>query len=87
MVRLQVKDNHMKTTRHVLKAAEVSLDRPLPLSLDPAAIDGCGASQSDPDVASARITQNHPEYTVIEVTCPCGRVIHIRCDRNDGEAI
>lgn len=76
-----------KATRHVLKAAEVALDRPLQLSLDPAVTDGCGASHAGPDAASARITQDHPDYTVIEVTCPCGRIIHIRCDRHDGEAI
>jgi len=27
-----------------------------------------------------RITENHPEFAVIEVTCRCGSKTYIRCD-------
>jgi 23S rRNA-/tRNA-specific pseudouridylate synthase len=76
-----MKDNQMsRITRHVLKAAEVTLDDPFQLSLDPAAAAPCAASRSAPAVSSVRITQNHPDYAVLEVTCPCGRTTHVRCD-------
>jgi hypothetical protein len=68
-----------KTMRHVLKAHEVTLREPLHLDLDPAAPHDA-KSRCDGAPASVRVAQNHPEYAVIEVTCPCGRTAHIRCD-------
>jgi hypothetical protein len=76
-----VKDNEMpKTTQHILKAAEVTLDDRLRLSLEPAAPASCAVPHGAPAASSVRITQNHPDYATIEVTCPCGRTTHIRCD-------
>lgn len=73
-----------KTIRHVLKADEVALDDSFPLSLDPAAAAAPGATSRPAPAAPAgpgvRITQSHPDYAVIEVTCPCGRTTSIRCD-------
>lgn len=69
-----------KTIRHVLKAAEVVVDDPVRLSIDPHAGAGRGGSASTPAGSSARIAQTHAEYAVIEVTCSCGRTTHIRCD-------
>lgn len=56
------------------------MDDPLQLSIDPTAATCCSGSRSVPAASSVRITQNHPEYAVLEVTCPCGRTTHIRCD-------
>jgi UDP-N-acetylmuramyl pentapeptide synthase len=69
-----------KAARHVLKAAEVSLDEPFPLSLDPAAMADCSAARAPSTAAGARIVQSRPEYVVIEVTCSCGKTTQIRCD-------
>ena len=69
-----------KTTRHVLKATEVALDNPVQLAIDPTAATDCCRSKSAPAGPSARITQTHPDYAVIEVTCACGRTTHVRCD-------
>ncbi|MEN6424057.1 MAG: hypothetical protein ABFE13_01745 [Phycisphaerales bacterium] len=69
-----------KTIRHVLKAAEVTLDDPVQLAIDPAATTGCCGPKSAPAGPSARITQTHPEYALIEVTCACGRTTQVRCD-------
>lgn len=68
-----------KTIRHVLKAAEVTLEAPLALSLDPTAAPG-GGSRSAGAAARVRIAQNHADYAVIEITCPCGRTTYVRCD-------
>ncbi len=35
------------------------------------------AALSTPQV---RITENHPEFAVIEVTCRCGSKTYLRCD-------
>jgi hypothetical protein len=70
----------MKTVRRILKADEVALEEPLQLSIAPA-VTLCG---HDPQAASAapaiRITQNHAQYAIIEITCPCGRTTYVRCD-------
>ena len=69
-----------KTTRRVLKAAQVALSDPLRLSLDPAAPAGGEAAQPGAAAPRVRLVQNHPEYAVIEVTCSCGKTTQVRCD-------
>lgn len=69
-----------KTARHVLKAAEVTLEDPVQLSIDPSATTGCSPARSAPAGPVARIAQSCPEYAVIEVTCVCGRTVQVRCD-------
>lgn len=69
-----------QVARQVLKAAEVSLNSPVRMSLDPAVPADGGVSSSSPTTSGVRIVQNHPEYVVIEVTCPCGTTTQIRCD-------
>ncbi len=69
-----------QVARQVLKAAEVALNSPIRMSLDPSAMAEGAASPSSPTASGVRIVQNHPEYVVIEVTCPCGRTTQIRCD-------
>jgi hypothetical protein len=75
-----MRDDGMKAERHVLKAAEVSPGGPFQLSIDPAAMADGGASRPPSAASNVRIVESHPEYAVIEVTCPCGRTTHVRCD-------
>jgi len=68
-----------KTARRVLKADEVALRDPFRLDLDPA----LPAGPEPPSAAtgpSARIVQTHPQYAIIEVTCPCGKTTYVRCE-------
>lgn len=70
-----------KSTRHVLKAAEVVVTDPLRLSIDSsAATVSCGRSRTVGEGSTVRLVENHPEYAVIEITCPCGRSTQVRCD-------
>ena len=80
------KSNDMtaKTMRHILKAAEVVLDAPVQLTIDPDATPGCCGSKSASGGPTVRIVQTHPEYAVIEVTCACGSTIQVRCDYASG---
>ena len=70
----------LKTARHILKANQVAFDGPLHLGLDPAGRPYGTTAPCDSAGPSARVTQNHPQYAIIEVTCACGKTTYIRCD-------
>lgn len=70
----------LKTARHILKANQVAFDGPLHLGLDPAGRPPGAGPQCASAGPRARITQNHPQYAIIEVTCACGNTTYIRCD-------
>ncbi len=75
----------LKTTRRILKANEVAFCDPFHLDLEPAVLPADSESSSDVAGPSVRIAQNHPQYAVIEVTCPCGRTTYIRCEYDSGK--
>ena len=75
-----------KTTRHVLKADEVALEGPLRLGLGPTTAPAGSAPRPASAAATVRVIQNHPDYAVIEVICPCGRVTEIRCEYATADA-
>ena len=66
--------------RHVLKANEVQFAGPLRLPLDPTAPLETGRPALTSEPAHIRITENHPEYALVEVTCSCGKTTLVRCD-------
>jgi RNase P subunit RPR2 len=65
---------------HVLKADRVQFEDPFPLRIDRAAGSQCDGPHRPSVPARIRIAENHPEFAVIEVTCPCGRITHVRCE-------
>ena len=65
---------------HVLKANRVRLEKPVRLSIDGAGTvedTGVRPPEAHPRV---RLAENGPEFAVLEVTCSCGQVIHVRCE-------
>ncbi len=36
--------------------------------------------------AQVRIVEKHPEFAVVEVTCPCGEKTGVRCDYADAQS-
>ncbi len=36
--------------------------------------------------AQVRIVEKHPEFAVVEVTCPCGEKTDIRCEYADAQS-
>jgi hypothetical protein len=70
----------LRTTRHVLKAHEVALEGQLHLGIEPVAQRQGTEPQSSSAAPTARVAQSHPDYAVIEVTCPCGKTTYIRCE-------
>ncbi len=75
----------LKTSRRILKANEVAFRDPLHLDLDPAVPAAGLESSSGVAGPSVRIAQNHPQYAVIEVKCPCGKTTYIRCEYDSGK--
>ena len=75
----------LKTTRHILKADEVAFRDPFHLDLDPVALPAGPESLSAAAGPSVRIAQNHPQYAVLEVKCPCGKTTYIRCEYDTGK--
>lgn len=65
---------------HVLKANRVRLEEPVQLSIDGTGTPGHAGSHRPQTQSSVRIAQSNPEFAVLEVTCACGKVIHVRCD-------
>jgi len=64
---------------HVLKANRVRLEEPLRLSIDGAGMPG-RAGSCPSGAPRVRVAQSNPEFAILEVTCGCGKVIHVRCD-------
>ncbi len=65
---------------HVLKANRVRLEEPLRLSIDGMGTAGHAGSHRPQTQPHVRIAQSNAEFAVLEVTCSCGKVIHVRCD-------
>ena len=75
-----------KITRHVLKADEVALEGPLRLGIGATTAPAGGAPRPASAAPTVRVTENHPDYAVIEVTCPCGRITQVRCEYATADA-
>lgn len=75
-----------KTMRSVLRASEVQFQGPLRLGLDATSRPepkAQSATQHAPAQARVRITENHPEFALVELTCSCGKTTYVRCDYAD----
>jgi hypothetical protein len=74
----------LQTTRRILKADEVAFRDPFHLDLNPVVPPAGIEAPSAAAGPSVRIAQNHPQYAIIEVTCPCGKATYIRCEYDTG---
>ncbi|MCL5282332.1 MAG: hypothetical protein M1376_20795 [Planctomycetes bacterium] len=75
----------LKTTRRILKANEVAFRDPLHLDLDPVVSTAGTEAPATTAGPSVRIAQNHPQYAIIEITCPCGKTTYLRCEYDTGK--
>jgi hypothetical protein len=71
----------VRTSGRVLKSEHVELEGVYYLDGAQAASSGTEPPQGHPAVTAAgvRILENHREYALVEVTCPCGRKMALRC--------
>ncbi len=75
----------IKPTRHMWKPDEVAICDPFHLDLNPAPLPAAPEAPAATTGPSVRIAQNHPQYAIIEVTCPCGKTTYIRCEYDTGK--
>lgn len=64
-----------------MKSSDVKVEGQFYLDLQPAP-PPARLSQADPNLTEPQvhIAENHPEYAVLELTCSCGKISHIRCE-------
>ncbi len=72
----------MKTSRHVLKANAVRFEGTFSLGLTPGACLSSDKRAGGSAASRIRITENHPDYAIVEVVCSCGKTTYVRCDYN-----
>ena len=70
----------VRASGRILKGREVKLEGKLTLDITRAETGQprqSGTALAEPQV---RIVENHPEFTVIEITCTCGTGMCLRCE-------
>ncbi len=65
---------------HVLKASRVQLGAPVRLNIDGTETPRLAGSRRPGAQPRVRIVETHADFVVLEVTCACGGVTHVRCD-------
>ncbi len=70
----------MKTANRVLKANEVEMSGTYSLATGSPSSSTALESTSAQGPAGARIVEQHPQYTLLEITCACGHVMQVKCD-------
>ena len=65
---------------HVLKASRVQRGAPVRLSIDDTDTPRYAGSRRPGTQARVRIVESNAEFVVLEVTCACGGVTHVRCE-------
>ena len=72
---------------HVLKASRVQLGAPVRLSIDGTETPGHVGSRQPGAQPRVRIVESNAQFVVLEVTCACGGVTHVRCEYPAGNAV
>jgi len=65
---------------HVLKANQIRLEEPVRLSIGGTSGPHHSGTAATEPPAHIRVTESNPDFAVLEVTCSCGRVIHVHCE-------
>jgi len=65
---------------HVLKANQVQLEEPVRLSIGgTSTLHHSGAAAAEAP-ARVHVAESNADFAVLEVTCSCGKVIHVHCE-------
>jgi hypothetical protein len=71
---------------HVLKADRVRLEEPLRLNMNGTGTPEHAGSHRPAVQPRVRIAQSRPDFAILEVTCACGKVTHVRCEYGHPDA-
>ena len=69
-----------KAAGRILKGNDVKLEGCFRLDAGQSSPGSANQRNAGSVPAQVRITENHPEFAVIEVTCGCGAKTHIKCE-------
>jgi hypothetical protein len=72
---------------HVLKANRVQLGAPVRLSIDGTDTPTHAGSRRPGIQPRVRIVESNAQFAVLEVTCACGAVTHVRCEYQARNAV
>lgn len=75
-----------KTASHILKSNNVKLEGQFHLDIGQGTPTSANKKNTTSAPAKASIVENHPEFTVIELTCRCGMKTYIKCEYTDTQA-
>ncbi len=64
---------------HILRGNEVEIEGHYDLGAGKPGLATAEANQFD-DTDQVRIVENCPQYTIIEITCACGKTSYVRCE-------
>jgi hypothetical protein len=76
----------LKTATRILKSENIKLEGRFQLDIGQTESDLPKRTIPASSPPQARMSENHPDYAVIEVTCSCGTTISIRCEYAEAQA-
>lgn len=69
-----------KTAGHILRSDQVKLEGTVRVGTAQVIANEQGNRSRGAEAQQVRIVENHPEFTVIEVTCSCGARTYLKCE-------
>ena len=75
-----------RPTGHILKSNDVKLEGRFHLDAGQDVPNSAHEKNTTLSPAQVRIVENHPEFSVMEVTCGCGAKTYIRCEYADAQS-
>jgi len=73
-----------KTTGHIIKASDVTLQGQFHLDVVRTRPDTRIAAQAKSQVC---LVENQPEFAIVEVSCCCGEKLYLRCEYANNQAL
>jgi hypothetical protein len=74
-----------KTAGHILKPNNVRLEGQVHLDLWSGQTPSTKQKSGDASIPQVRVIENHQEFAIVEVVCPCGRKMYLKCEYGDSQ--
>lgn len=75
-----------KTAARILRSNQVKLEGRLQLNMPHVQPNLSRSAAAASVVQQARMIESHPEFSVIEIICSCGRRIYLKCEYANSES-
>ena len=74
------------TSGRILKADDVEFVGRFHLNVEKTTPGSVKTSARHTGPARVQMVENHPEFSVVEITCPCGTKTYLRCEYDGAQA-